>query len=53
MSPQRVQRRRVKGWRAPVCSCGCGEPARYVGRGRFLLLDIASHQTLAEEGLLP
>lgn len=33
MSPIRVQRRRTKGWRAPLCSCGCGKPARYVGRG--------------------
>lgn len=33
MSPVRVQRRRAKGWRTPLCSCGCGQPARYVGRG--------------------
>ena len=33
MSPVRVQRRRTKGWRTPECSCGCGEGARYVGRG--------------------
>mgnify|MGYP000910365937 FL=1 len=33
MSPVRVQRRRTKGWRTPDCSCGCGKPARYVGRG--------------------
>ena len=33
MSPVRVQRRRTKGWRTPPCSCGCGQPARYVGRG--------------------
>ena len=33
MSPRRIQRKRVKGWRAPMCSCGCGRPARYVGRG--------------------
>ena len=33
MSPVRVQRKRTKGWRAPMCSCGCGKPARYVGRG--------------------
>ena len=33
MSPVRVQRRRTKGWRTPPCSCGCGKPARYVGRG--------------------
>ena len=33
MSPVRVQRRRTKGWRTPLCSCGCGRPARYVGRG--------------------
>lgn len=30
--PQRIQRQRTKGWRAPLCSCGCGKPARYVGR---------------------
>lgn len=33
MSPQRIQRKRTKGWRTPPCSCGCGKPARYVGRG--------------------
>ena len=33
MTPIRVQRRRVKGWRTPTCSCGCGKPAIYVGRG--------------------
>jgi hypothetical protein len=32
MSPQRVQRQRTKGWRMPLCSCGCGKPAIYVGR---------------------
>lgn len=32
MSPQRIQRKRTKGWRTPLCSCGCGKPARYVGR---------------------
>ena len=32
-TPVRVQRRRSKGWRTPLCSCGCGQPARYVGRG--------------------
>lgn len=32
MSPQRIQRKRTKGWRVPLCSCGCGKPARYVGR---------------------
>ena len=31
--PIRVQRRRTKGWRTPICGCGCGLPARYVGRG--------------------
>lgn len=31
-TPVRVQRRRVKGWKAPTCGCGCGKPARYVGR---------------------
>ena len=30
--PVRIQRLRVKGWRAPDCSCGCGNPAIYVGR---------------------
>ena len=30
--PIRVQRRHTKGWRTPLCGCGCGEPARYVGR---------------------
>ena len=30
--PRRVQRRRTRGWRTPTCSCGCGQPARYVGR---------------------
>jgi hypothetical protein len=33
MSPVRVQRKRTKGWKAPLCGCGCGETARYVGRG--------------------
>ena len=32
MSPVRIQRQRTKGWRAPLCSCGCGKPAIYVGR---------------------
>ncbi len=32
MSPRRIQRKRTKGWRMPLCSCGCGKPARYVGR---------------------
>lgn len=31
-NPQRIQRRRDRGWRTPLCSCGCGKPARYVGR---------------------
>ncbi|OBB49920.1 DUF4326 domain-containing protein [Mycolicibacterium fortuitum] len=31
--PERIQRKRTKGWRMPECSCGCGKPARYVGRG--------------------
>lgn len=26
--PIRVQRRRSKGWRTPLCGCGCGKPAR-------------------------
>lgn len=30
--PLRIQRKRTPGWRTPLCSCGCGEPARYVGR---------------------
>jgi hypothetical protein len=33
MSPVRVQRKRTKGWKAPLCSCGCGKTAIYVGRG--------------------
>lgn len=33
MSPVRVQRSRAKGSTTPLCSCGCGKPARYVGRG--------------------
>lgn len=32
MSPQRVQRKRTAGWRAPECSCGSGHTAVYVGR---------------------
>lgn len=31
-TPKRVQRRRTKGYRTPICGCGCGNPARYVGR---------------------
>ncbi|RTE47908.1 DUF4326 domain-containing protein [Actinobaculum sp. 352] len=31
-TPKRVQRRREKGWKMPLCGCGCGKPARYVGR---------------------
>lgn len=33
--PVRVQRKRVKGWRMPLCGCGRGKPHRavYVGRG--------------------
>ncbi|MFV8136465.1 DUF4326 domain-containing protein [Mycolicibacterium senegalense] len=30
--PERIQRKRTKGWKTPMCSCGCGTPARYVGR---------------------
>ena len=30
--PSRIQRQRTKGWTAPLCSCGCGKPAIYVGR---------------------
>lgn len=26
-APQRIQRQRTKGWRTPLCSCGCGKPA--------------------------
>lgn len=33
MTPRRILRRRVRGWRAPACSCGCGRRAWYVGRG--------------------
>ena len=31
--PERIQRKRTKGWKTPLCSCGCGKKARYVGRG--------------------
>ncbi|MCV7255288.1 DUF4326 domain-containing protein [Mycobacterium hackensackense] len=31
--PERIQRRRTKGWRTPLCGCGCGKKARFVGRG--------------------
>ena len=31
--PSRIQRQRTKGWRTPLCSCGCGRKAIYVGRG--------------------
>lgn len=30
--PVRIQRRRTKGWTTPLCSCGCGQRAIYVGR---------------------
>lgn len=30
--PQRIQRKRTKDWRTPLCTCGCGKPAIYVGR---------------------
>ena len=30
--PSRIQRQRTKGWTTPLCSCGCGKPAIYVGR---------------------
>lgn len=30
--PQRIQRKRTKGWTTPLCSCGCGRKAIYVGR---------------------
>lgn len=30
--PQRIQRKRTKGWSTPLCSCGCGQKAIYVGR---------------------
>lgn len=30
--PQRIQRKRTKGWTTPLCSCGCGQKAIYVGR---------------------
>lgn len=29
--PQRIQRQCTKGWRTPLCKCGCGKPALYVG----------------------
>lgn len=31
--PIRVQRKRSAGWRTPMCGCGCGRKAIYVGRG--------------------
>ena len=31
-APIRITRRRTPGWRTPLCTCGCGKPARYVGR---------------------
>jgi hypothetical protein len=31
--PERIQRKRTKGWRTPLCGCGCGKQARFVGRG--------------------
>lgn len=31
--PERIQRKRAKGWRTPLCGCGCGKKARFVGRG--------------------
>lgn len=33
MNPVRVQRKRTKGWKTPLCSCGTGHAAIYVGRG--------------------
>ena len=46
MSPVRVQRRRAKGWRTPLCSCGCGQPARYVGRALKAIETNADSATL-------
>lgn len=31
-TPKRVQRKRSAGWRTPLCGCGCGRKAIYVGR---------------------
>lgn len=31
--PRRIQRERTKDWRTPLCSCGSGHTAIYVGRG--------------------
>ena len=31
--PLRIQRKRTPGYRTPLCTCGCGKPAIYVGRG--------------------
>lgn len=31
-APIRITRRRTPGWRTPLCTCGCGQPAIYVGR---------------------
>ena len=30
--PHRIQRKRTPGWTTPLCSCGCGQKAIYVGR---------------------
>lgn len=30
--PVRIQRKRTRGWKTPLCTCGCGKPAIYVGR---------------------
>jgi len=30
--PIRIQRKRTPGCRTPLCTCGCGKPAIYVGR---------------------
>ena len=30
--PIRIQRKRTRGWNTPLCTCGCGQPAIYVGR---------------------
>ena len=31
-APIRITRRRTPGWKTPLCTCGCGQPAIYVGR---------------------
>lgn len=63
LTPRRVQRRRIPGWRMPTCGCGCGKPARYVGRGsrwgnpfrvgKTTTLWAQDHRTTVEADLRP